>query len=203
MAMLKRRMPRYSYFGIKWRTNQTNKKYLAIDFNNRCAYCDDADRYNGGFRYYHVDHFAPASRFPELKYTYENLLYTCPYCNEAKSNTWVSEDASVSVINDSGFLSPCDAEYYNHLSRNEDGTISATSSLGEYMRKHLKLYLKRHSIIYLLEQVEEKCDTLESLIKEQESNGKDVTKLRLAYSSIAMKLREYYKLFYNNLKETG
>ena len=41
--MLKKEVPVRSYTGEKWRTNATNKKYLAIDFNHRCAYCDDLD----------------------------------------------------------------------------------------------------------------------------------------------------------------
>lgn len=196
MASIKRVIPKHSYSGIKWKSNHTNKKYLAIDFNYHCAYCDDADRYNGGSRYYQVDHFAPESKFPELKYTYENLLYTCPYCNRAKSDTWVSNDASISVVDDIGFISPCQDEYYMHLTRNDDGTISPSTSLGLYMWTQLKLYLRRHSLLYLLEQVDKRCDELELLIKERESDGKDTTSLRLAYSSVAMKLREYYNLAY-------
>lgn len=196
MPLLKRKIPKHSYSGKKWITNKTNKKYLAIDFDHHCAYCDDKDKYGGGQLAYQVEHFAPESKFPDLRHTYENLLYACPYCNRSKSDTWVSNDSAISVIGNKGFVSPCNDEYYKHLIRNNDGTISATSELGEYMRKQLKLYLKRHSIIYMLEQVDERCEQLEERIKEENDKGNDTTTLKTAYADVAMELRQYYNLAY-------
>ena len=72
MLRIKGKVPVRSYSGEKWKTNRTNKKYLALDFEHRCAYCDDWDKYNGGMRSYHVEHFAPKEKFPELKFTYDN-----------------------------------------------------------------------------------------------------------------------------------
>lgn len=194
MPLLKRKTPKHSYSGNKWTTILTNKKYLATDFDNRCAYCDDADRFNGGKRNYQVDHFAPESKFPELKFIYENLMYSCPYCNRAKWDVWVGPDDQTAVVDEKGFISPCSNEYYRHLTRNDDGTISSLTPLGEYMRKQLKLYLKRHSILYLLEQVDDRCDVLEKLIAERELSGKDTTRLKIAHSEIATELRKYYRL---------
>lgn len=194
LAVLKRKIPKHSYSGEKWKTNQANKRHLAIDFDHHCAYCDDKDCYNGGQRSYQVEHFAPESRFPDLKHTYENLLYACPYCNRAKWDKWVSNDSAVSVIGNEGFVSPCDAAYYKHLIRNNDGTISSTSELGEYMKKHLKLFLRRHSIIYLLEEIDKRCDQLEERIKQEEEKGNDTTRLSVAYAAVAKELRQYYKL---------
>jgi uncharacterized protein (TIGR02646 family) len=64
------------------------KKHLENDFNNRCGYCDDPDSYYGQEISYHIDHFKPKSEFPELEVEYKNLVYSCPYCNRAKSNKW-------------------------------------------------------------------------------------------------------------------
>lgn len=41
MLRIKDKVPVRSYSGEKWKTNRTNKKYLALDFEHRCAYCDD------------------------------------------------------------------------------------------------------------------------------------------------------------------
>ena len=120
MLRIKAKIPVRSYSGDKWKTNKTNKKYLAQDFDHRCAYCDDWDKYNGGMRSYHVEHFAPKEKFPDLEYTYDNLLYACPYCNEAKSDKWPSDKAEISVVGDKGFVDPCTAEYYAYIYRNED-----------------------------------------------------------------------------------
>ena len=78
---VKQKNPQRSYTGIMWRTNRENKKRLINDFEHRCAYCDDLDKYGGGSKVYHVEHFAPKEKFPELKFQYDNLLYACPFCN--------------------------------------------------------------------------------------------------------------------------
>lgn len=82
---VKQKNPQRSYTGIMWRTNRENKKRLINDFEHRCAYCDDLDKYGGGSKVYHVEHFAPKEKFPELKFQYDNLLYACPFCNISKS----------------------------------------------------------------------------------------------------------------------
>ena len=82
--MLREKKPIRSYHGEQFRTNPTNKKHLAEDFGHRCAYCDDLDTYGGGYRAYHVEHFAPKEKFPALRFDYDNLLYACPWCNRAK-----------------------------------------------------------------------------------------------------------------------
>lgn len=65
--MLREKKPIRSYHGEQFRTNPTNKKHLAEDFGHRCAYCDDLDTYGGGYRAYHVEHFAPKEKFPALR----------------------------------------------------------------------------------------------------------------------------------------
>lgn len=94
MSSIKEKKPVRSYSGEMWKTNASNKRRLAEDFNHRCAYCDDIDRFNGEYRAYHVEHFAPKDKFPKLKHDYSNLLYACPYCNGSKSNKWPSNDAN-------------------------------------------------------------------------------------------------------------
>ena len=68
---------------------QLYKEDLRRDFKERCGYCDDPDEFSGGSRGYHIDHFAPKSIFPELKTEYSNLVYSCSYCNIAKSDKWI------------------------------------------------------------------------------------------------------------------
>ena len=118
--MIKRTIPKRSYSGEVWKTNKTNKKYLAIDFDNRCAYCDDLDKIYGGKRTYAVEHFAPKEKFPELEYVYDNLLYACSYCNGSKSDDWPSDDSKKNIVGDCGYIDPCSDEYYKHLDRDEE-----------------------------------------------------------------------------------
>ena len=119
--MLREKKPIRSYHGEQFRTNPTNKKHLAEDFGHRCAYCDDLDTYGGGYRAYHVEHFAPKEKFPALRFDYDNLLYACPWCNRAKWDIWPSNDPKINVVGKEGFIDPCSEEYDQHLERLADG----------------------------------------------------------------------------------
>lgn len=189
MLRIKAKVPVRSYSGEKWKTNKTNKKYLAQDFNHRCAYCDDLDRYNGGMRSYHVEHFAPKEKFPALKYTYDNLLYACPYCNEAKSDKWPSDSPEISVVGDKGFIDPCTEEYYKYIYRNEDGSIGYNGKLGKYIYNELNLYLKRHQVNYNLVSINERIKELRDIIRREKEEGKAVDQLEELQS---MLLEEFW-----------
>ena len=191
--MLKKEIPIRSYTGEKWITNRTNKKYLAIDFKHRCAYCDDLDSIYGGERTYDVEHFAPKEKFPELEFTYDNLLYACTYCNNSKSNDWPSDDSAVCVVGERGYIDPCKKEYYNHLDRDEDtGRIQYRSELGKYMYNHLKLYLKRHEIIYMLDKLQTKIKQLEESIQIDKTDGVDTSKKEEFLSMYKNNFYNYY-----------
>ena len=195
MGSVQKEKPTHSYSGVKWKTNKTNKKYLRIDFHSRCAYCDDRDFYYGGEKVFHVDHFAPKEKFPDLIHRYENLLYACPYCNEAKSDKWPSSSPDISIVDNVGFANPCTEEYDSHLARNPDGSISSTSKLGEYMAINLKLYLKRHQIFYKIDQIEQKRASLEQKIAQRRSEGQDVAKLEEALSALEKDFFTYYNIW--------
>lgn len=195
MRSIKIKKPIRSHTGIKWITNTTNKRNLAPDFDNRCAYCDDLDKYSGGYNAYHVEHFAPKEKFGELKFTYDNLLYSCPYCNISKSNKWVGKTSDESVIEDKGFVDPCTDEYYKHLGRDDEGRIIFLTSLGEYMYFELKLFLKRHSILNNIDRLRDRRLALQSKIDEKESKGENVNSLRQVHSILCDVLCEYYELF--------
>lgn len=117
------------------------RPYLRDDFNQRCGYCDDPDNHYGQEMSYHIDHFKPKSEFPDLKTNYNNLVYSCPYCNRAKSNKWKDIE---------GFIDPCESEYDKHLERSPKGEIIYRTDRGEYIATNLKLYLKRHRLIWTL-----------------------------------------------------
>ena len=186
MKQIKRERPVRSYSGEKWTTNPTNKKHLAEDFSHRCAYCDDLDRFNGEYRAYHVEHFAPKEKFPALEFEYTNLLYACPYCNGAKSDKWPSSDPKVNVVGNKGFLDPCEDEYYKNLHRNDDGSIGYDTQLGEYIYSELNLGLIRHKFIYLQTELDEYLQLLDEKIREMENEGKDTTILQQIQNEAAL-----------------
>jgi uncharacterized protein (TIGR02646 family) len=121
---------------------------LRDDFNKKCGYCDDIDLMQGKKNFYHIEHFRPHSikKFEKLKHEYSNLVYSCPFCNGAKSNTW--KDLN-------GFIDPCEDEYDNHLYRNTKGQIISKTKQGEYIHINLKLYLQRHEYLCNIEKLQE------------------------------------------------
>ena len=193
--MLKKSIPIHSYSGEYSKNNTTNKKALARDFNHRCAYCDDLDAVAGGFKSYHVEHFAPKKKFPSLKYTYENLLYACPFCNNAKSEDWPSESPDKNIVGNTGYVKPCDPKYAEHLDRDEKGKIFFKTDLGEYMYNHLKLYLRRHEIIFMLDLLKVKRDHLEVMINKEKLEGKDYSKKEAILNSLDKEFFNYYTQF--------
>ena len=191
--MIKYKIPKRSYSGEKWKTNSINKKYLSKDFNNRCAYCDDLDNIYAGQESYAVEHFAPKEKFPHLKFVYDNLLYACPFCNRAKSDDWPSDDPNKNIVGECGYVSPCSIEYSYHLDRDEKtGEIYSKTKLGEYMYNHLKLYLKRHAIIYMLDKLYKTIEELKESIITDKSKGVDVTIKEQVLSDYKDDFVDYY-----------
>lgn len=155
------------------------KMDLRADFGRRCGYCDGRDQYCGGGEGFHIDHFAPKSRFPHLRDDYNNLVYSCPYCNRSKSNFWASDDPLIPIVGDRGFIDPCKAEYDTHFSRNLNGEIVYETVLGRFIYEKLHLYLRRHAIIYLLDQLEIVIDQLADEFKAAGSSEEAIELARL------------------------
>ena len=150
--------------GVNNRANYRDyKEDLRDDFNSRCGYCDDDDRFMGGRRGFHIDHFAPKSKFEDLETVYSNLIYACPFCNISKSNDWPSNRSVENVVNDEGYVDPCDAQYDEHIARHDSGKIIAKSELGKYMHKKLKLHLMRHEMIWKHGQINQLINDLKNI----------------------------------------
>ena len=201
--MLRVKIPIRSYHGEQSHTNSTNKKHLARDFGHRCAYCDDLDSYGGGYRAYHVEHFAPKEKFPELQFNYDNLLYSCPWCNRAKWDTWPSDDPQINIVGEEGFVDPCTLDYDTHLKRLSDGSIIGVTPLGEYMRKTLKLYLKRHAIVHNVDKLKKARKELQASITNDKRRGKDCTKKEIALQLVTEVFFEYFDMWEEVSKETS
>lgn len=192
LISIKKQKPIKSYHGQKWRTRTTNKKHLVSDFSNRCCYCDDLDTFNGGYDNYHVEHFAPKSRFPELEFNYDNLLYCCPYCNKSKSDKWVGQDSTQNVVENKGFLNPCEDEYYIHLARYKNGKIVFLTDLGQFIYNELKLYLNCHEINYKLEKLCEITQKIDEKLKNESISKKQQEILLKLKLEVTTKFMNYY-----------
>lgn len=129
------------------------KESLSKDFMASCGYCGVHHVYFGSGKCFHIDHFAPKSKFSKLENEYSNLVYSCPVCNIAKSNDWCSESSDISISNGTGYIDPCDKKYSKSFYRDEAGRIKVESgnTVAVYMYKKLKFGLRRHEIFWLAE----------------------------------------------------
>lgn len=168
VAPLRKRTPKRSNPKAKAHYRQ-HKVTLQTDFDSRCGYCDSHEKYSGGKRNYQIDHFAPKKQFSDLEHKYHNLVYSCFYCNNKKSNTWPSNDPNISVVDDEGFIDPCDDGYDMHFKRNEHGAIVGVTKLGRYMHLNLNLGLCRHQLIWLMEKADQLIRILDSTLDDKDS----------------------------------
>ena len=181
-------------FAKQYANYRDYKKYLRSDFHRRCGYCNDLDTLCGGMRGFHIDHFCPQTVARDLVNDYNNLVYACPYCNVAKSNDWPTGRPDCSVINNSGYVDPCDLAFDDHLERYDNGRIRPKTELGRYMFQELKLGLRRHQLAWAYEQLEELLKELtnelikfETVLPEFEALRKHhimLTKEYLAYKTL-------------------
>jgi len=81
------------------------------------------------------------------------LVFSCRYCNNSKGRKWPTKDREQSNNGKEGFIDPCNEEYDAQFSRNSNGEIVPQSELGQWMYRELKLYLKRHSILWQMDKI--------------------------------------------------
>ena len=78
------------------------------------------------------------------------------------------------------------------MDRRETGEIFYKTPLGHYMYDHLKLYLKRHAIIYMMDKLQNKIIELGKSISDDKTHGIDVGKKEVVLSTIKSEFFDYY-----------
>jgi hypothetical protein len=101
------------------------RDWLRDEFSFRCAYCLMREPWLRGRFGFQIDHCLPQAQYPAGRLDYDNLVYTCPWCNQAK--------AGVAVPN------PTEVAYGTALRVKEDGVMEAKSELGQVLLEGLKL----------------------------------------------------------------
>lgn len=130
---------------------------LERDFNKRCGYCDDSNSIR--IRSFAIDHFVPRTPIDfthDIKPNYYlNLMYSCSYCNRAKSNKWPTKDAKIPNDGKVGFVNPTTKDYDSLFERDKDGTINAVNNhpLAIYIIENLGLKNPIHSLMWRFEKL--------------------------------------------------
>lgn len=172
---------------------QEYRAELRRDFNNACGYCDDSDELQDK-SVFHIDHFAPKSRFPEKKEDYQNLVYSCRFCNSKKSNKWVTDSPIVPNDGIQGFIDPCDQSYDEHIYRDTNGAVRARTSLGQFMISSLNLGLLRHEYLWKARQLRNtRVKLTELLAKIPKDSFDERLAILEAIHELVLEYEEYFK----------
>lgn len=172
--------PENTYQGREYKDYRRYKTPLREDFKSRCGYTNCIDHWFGGKTTFQIDHFLPQSKHPHLRSEYGNLIYCCSFVNRAKSD------------DEGGYLNPWEDNFNEHFYRTEEGEIrpKPNSDCANYMYKKLKLYLRRYSIIWVLEQLEER---MEELRKHLEQNNPESEKVKELFIKLTLRYMDYKK----------
>ena len=118
-------------------TYQGWKPELAKEARYQCVYCCIDEAGFGGYRNFHVEHFKPKSRFPNLELDYSNLFYACAVCNSFKLNDWPSDAEDVGAA---CYVDPSKVDYATLFHVDElRGVLSASSVAAVYIEHRLHL----------------------------------------------------------------
>lgn len=181
-----------------------HKGDLREDFNSHCAYCGSYDGYR--HTYFEVDHFVPKVLFVKTGIIqlcqYDNLVYSCKFCNNNKLSQWPSNDEKVRVVGDAGFIDPCDATYDVHLYRTADGAILWHTNLGRWIATEAFKFDQRMASIKLLWELNQRRKLIAAFVleltkwpeKSQEYSDikREAEKISFEYFMFDSELQEYY-----------
>jgi len=166
---------------------QLHKPTLKKNFKSKCGYCDDNDIWRN--TYYEIDHYIPKEYLTNVEEKeYWNLIYSCRYCNNSKRAKWPTKDRNIENDGKEGFVSPYSKDYDLLFERDEDGKIIPLSELANWMHKNLHLGLKRHSIIWQLENLKSSIDEIREFYKSKERIDPKI-KLLLDYIEVVENLK--------------
>lgn len=141
----------------EYATYSQYREILKVDFNKRCAYCNDSHKYR--IRSFAIDHFVPRkplnfeTTIPSNQY--DNLIYCCSYCNRAKWNKWPTNDENIENDGEIGFIKPTNEIYKTLFFRNSNGRIIPieNNKLALYLKDELMLWHPIHSLMWKFEKL--------------------------------------------------
>lgn len=119
------------------------KAALAVEGHGRCVYCAILEKPLGGYWHFHVEHFRPKSKFPDLTNEYSNLFYACAICNTFKSSDWPGEPNE--ALSTPSYADPSQVDYNSIFNVDDRGSLTGANVAASYMIT--KIYLNRPQLI--------------------------------------------------------
>ncbi len=199
---IRRLNPTKNPTGENW---SQHKPDLREDFHKHCAYCGSFDGLS--HTWFEVDHFVPKSLFARTGNIglcqYDNLVYSCKFCNNVKSSKWPSNDETRPNANNRGFVNPCSDDYDNHLYRTNSGSIRWKTDLGKWMVEvgfkfderdyAVKLLWELNSLKNLIDRLMKEANKYDSNTITHKSIKAKASESALEYFFYRNELDEYYK----------
>jgi len=132
-----------------------HKPNLEEDFHHHCGYCGAYDGFGYTRTYFEIDHFVPKEFLKKTNSgmsfcKYDNLVYSCRFCNNKKTDLWPTKDENIHNKDNKGFVDPCNIDYDNHLYRTSNGAILWKTELGKWMATEAFKFDEREKEIKIL-----------------------------------------------------
>lgn len=109
-----------------YKVYESYREWLRDEFMFRCVYCLHRERWYGRATTFHIDHATPVDVDPNAECLYENLLYACSTCNNAKR--------AVTLV-----PNPCQVAFADCLKVHFNGEVEALNIPGEKLCEVLRM----------------------------------------------------------------
>ena len=103
--------------------HQQVRRALETTFHGKCAYCESKIKH---VSFAHIEHFRPQSVFPNLTFSWSNLLLACEVCNSEAYKGARFPDAS----EDGPYVNPCEDDPDDHFQFLFDARTQVASVYG-------------------------------------------------------------------------
>ncbi|MCT4237808.1 HNH endonuclease [Elizabethkingia anophelis] len=196
---IRRANPTKNPIGNNW---SEHKPDLREDFHKHCAYCGSYDGYS--HTWFEVDHFVPKSLFTKQKNIglcqYDNLVYSCKFCNNIKLSKWPSNDETIPILNNKGFANPCSTDYDTHLYRTNNGSIRGKTVVGKWMVEIGFKFDERDYCVKLLWELNQLRKAINYMMSEANKHHPNSDEHKSIKSKAAESALEYF-MYRNELEE--
>lgn len=131
-----------------------NKEALRSASFDKCIYCESKISH---IYYADVEHIKPKEKFPQLKFSWENLGFVCAKCNGIKKDKFYQETPFINPYEDD----PNDhvmffGAFIKHKRGSERGEITIDESKGIGLNRD-ELLERRYEKIKLIEKTVDRC----------------------------------------------
>jgi hypothetical protein len=122
---------------------QAWKHLIREEARRQCVYCATHEGLFGGLRNFHVEHYRPQKRFPQLANSIQNLFYSCGICNSFKGSSWPADPEPTYTV--CAYPCPADIDYSDIFTFQPNNKIDSKYSAGRFVIE--RLFLNRPQLV--------------------------------------------------------